>query len=202
MNRRRALAGIAALSSGGFPSCAVCYGRRRGGRSFWPSGNEISRGYPIIPNHVGLMGSGPPPLYCSFDGECARTRRDYFRWFWADGFMPLPPRNISDVFWYQVSSSGCSAGRDRDGARWRMNYRWSPVFAVVMAMGFWMLWRSSSATRRYSYYFPIRRMYCTVSGFPVSIHRPRHRVLIPSLILATAAGASHLLTKWPDRLNF
>ena len=71
--------------------------------------------------------------------------RDYFRWFWSEGFMPIPPKSASDVIWifkkltWAFGAFGSGIGRTNGG----LNYRWSIVFTFVMLAGFWSLWRRS-----------------------------------------------------------
>ena len=129
--------------------------------------------------------------------------RDYFRWFWADGFMPMPPRSLSDLAWlpskltWVFGAFEQGLGRTNGG----LNYRWSPLFAVVMVWGFWTLWRK----RRDVALFLLLPVLICVGLSAASLYPFTARViafLIPSLLLATAAGTSQLLTSWPDRLQF
>ena len=36
-----------------------------------------------------------------------RLDREYFQWFWRDGFMPLPPRTFADVVWLPKEAHVC-----------------------------------------------------------------------------------------------
>ena len=129
--------------------------------------------------------------------------REYFRWFWADGFMPMPPHRISDLFWlprkliWVFGKFELGLGR-MDGG---LSYRWSPVFALVMAWGFWVLWRR----QRDAALFLLLPVIVCVGLSAVSLYPFTARVmafLVPSFLLATAAGTAHILKNLPDRWQF
>jgi hypothetical protein len=128
--------------------------------------------------------------------------RDYFRWFWSDGFMPMPPESVSDVAWlpgkfiWVFGAFEQGLGRTNGG----LNYRWSPVFSAVMVCGYWALWRK----QRDAALFLLLPVVVCVGLSAASLYPFTARVIafvIPSLLIATAAGASHLLTNWPPRLQ-
>jgi hypothetical protein len=129
--------------------------------------------------------------------------REYFRWFWADGFMPMPPRQLSDLTWlpgkltWVFGAFELGLGRTHGG----LHYRWSPVFALVMAWGCWALWRK----QRDAALFLLVPVVVAIVLSAVSLYPFTARLiafLVPSLLIATAAGAQDLLTRWPERLQF
>ena len=129
--------------------------------------------------------------------------REYFRWFWTDGFMPMPPQSASDLTWLP-SKLTWVFGAFAPGLGWTnggLNYRWSAVFVAVMLWGFWALWR----TRRDAALFLLLPLVVVVCLSALSLYPFTARLaafLIPFLLLATAAGASHLVANWPRRLAF
>lgn len=129
--------------------------------------------------------------------------REYFRWFWGDGFMPFPPQTFSDLLWlpkkliWVFGAFELGLGRTNGG----LNYRWSPVFSVVMVSGYWALWRK----QRDAALFLLLPVLVLALLSAASLYPFTARViafLIPYLLLATAAGASYLLAHWPLRLQF
>ena len=128
---------------------------------------------------------------------------EYFRWFWADGFMPMPPRTAGDLAWlpgkltWVFGAFELGLGQTNGG----LNYRWSPFFALVMAYGYWILWRTQRATAL----FLLLPTLVVVVLSAASIYPFTARViafLIPFFLIATAAGAGHLVTNLPRRLQF
>jgi hypothetical protein len=129
--------------------------------------------------------------------------REYFRTFWADGFMPIPPRAASDVFWvfskltWAFGAFGSGMSRTTGG----LNYRWSWVFTVVMLAGVWSLWKS----RRDVALFLVLPLIVVVTLSAAELYPFTARLfafLLPGLLLATAAGASRLVSVCPPRLSF
>ena len=129
--------------------------------------------------------------------------REYFRWFWGEGFMPLLPNSLSDVGWlpkkltWVFGAFAPGLGHTNGG----LNYRWSPVFAVMMLYGYWMLWRK----QRDAALFLLLPVVVAVGLSAASLYPFTARLLaflIPFLLLATAAGASHFLTNLPRRPHF
>ena len=129
--------------------------------------------------------------------------REYFRWFWADGFMPMPPHSISDLLWlprkllWVFGQFELGLGRTDGG----LSYRWSPVFALVMAWGFWALWRK----QRDAALFLVLPVVLCAGLSAAAVYPFTARViafLIPSFIVATAAGTAHILRNLPDKLQF
>jgi hypothetical protein len=129
--------------------------------------------------------------------------REYLRWFWADGFMPVPPQNWREALWlpgklvwfFGLSEQGL--GRTNGG----LNYRWSPVFSAVMLYGCWTLWRR----QRDVALLLLLPVLILVSLSAAAIYPFSGRLtlfLLPSLLIVTAAGANHLLTNWPNRIHF
>jgi hypothetical protein len=128
--------------------------------------------------------------------------RQYFAWFWADGFMPVPPRSLAELLWlpgkltWAFGAFELGLGHSHGG----LNYRWSPVFVVVMLCGFWALWRQ----RRDAALFLLLPVVVTIALSAASVYPFTARViafLIPSFLLATAAGAEFVLAHWPQRLQ-
>lgn len=133
----------------------------------------------------------------------SQVDRDYFQWFWSNGFMPMPPRTLAELAWlpgkltWVFGAFGVGLGHTNGG----LNYRWSPVFAAVAAWGFWTLWQQQ---RDAALFLLLPIMICIgLSAFSVYPFTARViAFLIPYLLVATAAGASHLLTHWPHRIQF
>ena len=132
----------------------------------------------------------------------AHIDRDYFRWFWSEGFMPMPPKSASDVIWifkkltWAFGAFGSGIGRTNGG----LNYRWSIVFTFVMLAGFWSLWRRSRDVALFLG-LPIV-IVAALSAAQVYPFTARLFVFLqPSLLLAVAAGAEYVLTIWPVRLQ-
>jgi hypothetical protein len=128
--------------------------------------------------------------------------RQYFSWFWNDGFMPLPPRHLADVTWlpgkliWVFGAFELGLGRTHGG----LNYRWSPVFSVMMALGFWALWRQRREVAGLLL-FPV--LMCVIAS-ALKIYPFTARLIafvIPYLLVATAAGAGHALSHWPRRFQ-
>lgn len=129
--------------------------------------------------------------------------REYFRWFWGEGFMPLLPNSLSDVAWlprkliWVFGAFAPGLGHTNGG----LNYRWSPVFAAMLLYGYWVLWRK----QRDAALFLLLPVVVAVGLSAVSLYPFTARLLaflIPFLLLATAAGASHSLTNLPRSLQF
>jgi hypothetical protein len=117
--------------------------------------------------------------------------------------MPMPPRSLSDVLWlpgkfvWVFGKFELGLGRTDGG----LSYRWSPVFAVVMVWGFWALWRKQHDAAL----FLLLPVAVCITLSAASLYPFTARTiafLIPSVLLATAAGASHILSIWPDRWQF
>jgi hypothetical protein len=129
--------------------------------------------------------------------------REYFRWFWAQGFMPFPPNNLEELGWlpsklvWVFGAFGPGLGHTNGG----LNYRWSPLFALVTIYGYWALWR----TRKDAALFLLLPVLVAVGASAATLYPFTARLLafiIPFFLLAVAAGASHLLASMPARLQF
>ena len=116
--------------------------------------------------------------------------------------MPLPPQSLSDILWlpgkfmWVFGKFQLGLGRTDGG----LGYRWSPVFALAMAWGFWVLWRK----QRDAALFLFLPILLVVGLSAVEIYPFTARLivfLIPGMLIAVAAGASHVLTNWPERLQ-
>jgi hypothetical protein len=129
--------------------------------------------------------------------------REFLRWFWADGFMPLPPKTAADLLWlfnkltWAFGAFGSGPSRLHGG----LNYRWSVVFTVVMVVGVWSLFK-----RRRDVALFITLPLLLVAGLSaIGVYPFTARLftfLLPGMLLATAAGAAHLLSAWPARVSF
>ena len=131
--------------------------------------------------------------------------RDYFQAFWADGFMPFPPRTVADAGWlfnkliwaFGAFASGMS--RTTGG----LNYRWSVVFAITMFAGLWALWKSEKSRDVALFVALPVLVVAALSAAKVYPFTARlFTFLLPGLLLATAAGAELLLAHWPSRAQF
>ena len=136
-------------------------------------------------------------------GSVSATDREYFRWFWSDGFMPLPPATVPELLWlprkliWVFGAFAPGLGHTHGG----MNYRWSAVFAAVMLYGCWALWRD----RRDASLFLLLPVGGILILSAASLYPFTARLVsfvVPSLLLATAAGAARLLSRLPRPLQF
>ena len=128
--------------------------------------------------------------------------RAFYRWIWAEGFMPMPPQSATDVAWlfrkllWSFGTFGSGMGQMHGG----LGYRWSFVFLLVMVVGVWALWR----TRRDVALFLTLPIVMTVIASAVKMYPFTARLLaflLPGLLLATAAGAEYLFARIPRRLS-
>lgn len=129
--------------------------------------------------------------------------RDYFQWFWSSGFMPMPPRTLAELLWlpgkltWVFGAFGFGLGHTNGG----LNYRWSPVFAIVMVYGYGVLWRKHREAALMLALPIVMAIACSA----VSLYPFTARVVafvIPFFLIALAVGASHLLSNLPARLQF
>ncbi len=150
-----------------------------------------------------LWGLSAAAAGINFIHRVPQTDREFLRWFWRDGFMPLPPQTVADLFWvfnkltWAFGAFGSGGSRLHGG----LNYRWSAVFTVVMLVGVWALFK-----RRRDVALFIALPILLVAGLSaIGLYPFTARLftfLLPGLLLATAAGASHLLSVWPARVSF
>jgi hypothetical protein len=70
------------------------------------------------------------------------------------------------------------------------------VFALVMAWGFWTLWRKQRDAALFLL-LPVLVVVCLSAASVYPFTARLIAFLIPGLLIATAVGASHLLTHWP-----
>lgn len=131
--------------------------------------------------------------------------REYFRAFWADGFMPFPPTTAADFGWLLnklVWAFGAFAfGMSRMSGG--LNYRWSAVFALTMFLGVWAFWKSGR-NRDVALFIGLPVVVVAVLS-AVKLYPFTARLftfLLPSLLLATAAGTEQVLASWPSRAQF
>ena len=98
---------------------------------------------------------------------------------------------------WAFGSFGSGMGQMHGG----LTYRWSPVFMLVMLAGLWALWK----TRRDVALFLILPIVITAIASALKVYPFTARLfafLLPGLLLATAAGANHLLSICPRPLSF
>jgi hypothetical protein len=129
--------------------------------------------------------------------------RTYFEWFWQLGFWPWPPQTFTDVAWpfrqLAVAFGTFFTGPRRTNGG--LNYPWSFVFAAVVLIGYVALWKS----RRDAALLLLMPAVAALLASAVKLYPFTGRVLVfllPSLLLALAAGARLLLHAWPRRLQF
>ena len=129
--------------------------------------------------------------------------REFFRWFWASGFMPMPPKSAADLTWVlrqlTLAFGSFSTGMGlTDGG---LNYRWSFVFVGAMCVGLWTLWEN----RREMGLFLLVPMVVTLALSALEIYPFTARLLaflMPSFLLATAAGAEAIVLAFAERVAF
>ena len=123
------------------------------------------------------------------------TDMEYMRWFWYDGFMPLPPGTLDEWAWlprkllWVFGSFASGLGWSNGG----LNYRWSPVFLGVMVCGLVVLWRS----RREAALFIALPVVTVLVLSALTLYPFTARLLAfltPYFLLATAAGAGWVAT--------
>ena len=128
--------------------------------------------------------------------------REYFHWYWEGGFWPVPPRSASDLWWpfkqltYAFGAFGSGPRRTNGG----LNYPWSPLFTVIMLTGYVALWKEP----RDAALFLVVPALLTLIASALRLYPFTGRVLAflePGFLLATAAGARHVLRVWPERLQ-
>ena len=128
--------------------------------------------------------------------------QEYFHWFWSSGFMPLPPRTLSELGWlpgkltWVFGAFGPGLGHTNGG----LNYRWSPIFTAMMVYGYWVLWRK----QRDAALFLLLPVLVAIGLSALSLYPFTARLLaflIPFLLLAVAAGAGALLTHLQSRFQ-
>jgi hypothetical protein len=136
-------------------------------------------------------------------GAVSPIDRAYFDWYWSTGFWPVPPHNIAEALWpwkqlTWVFGTFVSGPQRTNGG---LNYPWSFVFVVVMFFGYAALWKQQRAAALFLLLAPALAL--VASAFRVYPFTGRLIVfLLPGFLLATAAGARHLLASLPHRLQF
>lgn len=129
--------------------------------------------------------------------------RSYLDWYWEGGFWPIPPRSRADLLWpwHQLTWAFGAFGSGPRRTNGGLNYPWSPVFLVIMLVGYVALWK-----RRRNVALALAApalLALAASAFQLYPFTGRLVVfLTPSFLLATAAGAHSLLAAWPKRLEF
>ena len=123
-----------------------------------------------------------------------RLDREYFQWFWRDGFMPLP-RTLADVLWlprkltFAFGAFAPGLGHTDGG----LYYRWSPAFVAAMLVGLYTLWR----TNRTSAWLLVGPLVAVLVCSAASIYPFTARLMVfttPYLLLATAAGVERIVS--------
>ena len=178
VNARRALAGHAwRCRRVVFPARAVRHGRHRRGLLILVVGSEIVRPSDRSQSRGRSGRSAPPRWPRARSGACQNSIASIFRWFWADGFMPMPPGSVAEFFWvpwkltWVFGKFELGLGRTDGG----LSYRWSPVFAVVMAWGFWALWQKHRDAALF-HVASSRHLHRPVRRVGLSVHRACHCV--------------------------
>jgi hypothetical protein len=128
--------------------------------------------------------------------------REYFQGFWAEGFMPVPPKSLGDVIWlfnkllWAFGSFASGLGLTTGG----LNYRWSVVFAITMFVGLWACW-NSKRDRAVTLFIalPVVTVAILSAARVYPLTARLFTFLLPGLLLATAAGADYILSNWPAR---
>ncbi len=133
----------------------------------------------------------------------SRSDREYFQWFWAAGFMPMPPRSFADATWLfgKLTSAFGTFGAAMTRLTGGLNYQWPAVFTVVALAGVWALFK----TRRDIALFASLPLAVTAAVSAAAVYPLTGRLMIfllPALLLCVATGASYLLRVWPQRLTF
>jgi hypothetical protein len=129
--------------------------------------------------------------------------REYFQAFWRTGFMPLRPTQAADLLWlperflWIFGGFGTGLGHIHGG----LMYRWSPVFAAVMAYGWWSLWRTKPCTAGILTLPVAAAIGAAAAGlYPFTARLVTF--LVPLLLVAVAAGAARFTWSLPHRLQF
>jgi hypothetical protein len=150
----------------------------------------------LAPHLIWLVSAAVAALH-AFSTVTAADR-EYFRAFWRVGFVPFPPEGLRDLLWlpeqfvWVFGSFGTGLGQLQGG----LKYRWSYVFAAVMAYGVWTLWR----TRRDVALLLSLPVVATVGASAFRFYPFTARLaafLIPLLLIFVAAGTGQLV----DRLS-
>jgi hypothetical protein len=129
--------------------------------------------------------------------------REYLEWFWSAGFWSLPPRSLRDFRW-PLDQMTWAFGAFASGPRRTnggLNYPWSFVFVIIMLVGYAVLWKR----RRDAALFLSMPALLTLAASAFHLYPFTGRLvafLLPSFLLATAAGADWLLAAWPERFRF
>ena len=129
--------------------------------------------------------------------------RAYLDWYWKGGFMPVPPRSASDAVWLWerlswIFGSFVTGLRRTNGG---LGYPWSHLFVILTIAGAIALWNR----RRDAALIVVMPLACTIVASALHLYPFTGRVLsflLPVLLMLTAAGADHALTRWPRRLQF
>jgi len=128
--------------------------------------------------------------------------RAFMRVFWAEGFMPMPPHRVADLFWivgkltWAFGKFGTGMTRTTGG----LNYRWSFVFTLTALAGLWGLWkRRRDAALFLALPIAVVAVLSVASVYPFTARLVAF--LVPYLLLAVSAGAEFILSVWPPRLQ-
>ena len=128
--------------------------------------------------------------------------RDYMKWFWTDGFMPFPPRELADLRWVWERLTlvfGIFGGARRTNGGF--GYQWSWLFVVFMVVGYLAFWRRHRETAL-ALLLPLL---ATLTAAALHLYPFAGRAvgfLLPGFLLTTAAGVHYTSTHLPPRLQF
>jgi len=129
--------------------------------------------------------------------------RAYLDWYWSGGLMPFPPANFDDALWlwrrltWPFGTFATELRRSNGG----LGYPWSSLFVLLAIAGIVGLWRRERGTAL----ILLGPVLATATGAALHVYPFTGRAisfLLPVFLLATAAGADHVLTNWPGRLQF
>jgi hypothetical protein len=129
--------------------------------------------------------------------------RAYLEWYWSGGLMPFPPATFDDALWlwrrltWLFGTFATELRRSNGG----LGYPWSSLFVLLAIAGIAALWRRERETAL----ILLGPVLATATGAALHVYPFTGRAisfLLPVFLLATAAGADHVLTNWPGRLQF
>jgi hypothetical protein len=123
-------------------------------------------------------------------GIADQTRRGLHS-YWESGFMPLPPRNLTDVLWLWERSRDVYASDT-------LQYVWPSLYTMLAVFGLWSL----LGRRRLAGLILLGPIVVTIGAAAAHVYPFQDRLilfLVPSFILAVAAAAEELRVWWTAR---
>jgi hypothetical protein len=122
-------------------------------------------------------------------GRWVQTPADaeYLHWFWAMGFMPLPPHNADEAIWLWRQTAGIFGQTSA--------YRGATAWLALAFVGVWSCWRRGQ--RELAAFLILPLMFAIVAAmlrlYPLGPGRV-HLYVIPPLLLLAAEGLAALVT--------